>query len=137
MNATNERIKRWQAPPRPDWVKRINEEGRHLDLRAVVPLDAESLISHAIRNTALTDFGDDGWREPFEVLVKSFDEEADLTLMGRLMTRSDLLMHLEGRLRIEDAYKRHPEIEDQALSPPILIVGSGRSGTSMLQNLLS
>jgi hypothetical protein len=47
------------------------------------------------------------------------------------------MMHLEARLRIEDTYKRHPEIGEQELSAPILITGSGRSGTSAMQNLLA
>src|SRR5262249_41519680 len=92
---------------------------------------------HAKANTGLSDFGIDDWVEPFRIFIKALDEEADLTLMGRLMTRSDILMHLEARLRIEETYKRHPEIDAQQLAPPILIIGSGRSGTSALQNLLS
>jgi hypothetical protein len=57
--------------------------------------------------------------------------------MGRILTRSDILMYLEARLRVEEEYRQHPEIEDVELAPPMLIVGSGRSGTSALQNLLS
>jgi hypothetical protein len=71
------------------------------------------------------------------VLIKSLEEESDLTLMGRLMTRSDLLMNLEARLRVEEAYSQHPEIGDQDADSPILIVGSGRSGTSAILNLLA
>src|SRR4029453_18721287 len=114
-----------------------NEEGACLDLKSVVPLDEDSLLSHARKNTGLSDFGSDDWHEPFRIFIKSLEEEADLTLMGRLMTRSDILMHLEARLRIEDEYKRHPQIEDEEMRSPILIVGSGRSGTSAMLNLLS
>ena len=57
---TEDRRRRWQPRPRPDWVRRINEEGRVFDARAVVPLDEDSLLAHAIRNTGLDDFGDDG-----------------------------------------------------------------------------
>ena len=135
--ADNYRVKQWTPPARPDWVKRINEEGRCLDLKAVIPLDEESLIAHARRNTGLSDFGSDDWREPFQVFIKALDQEADLNLMGRLMTRSDILMNLEARLWVEDTYKRHPEINDIALSPPVNIIGSGRSGTSAILNLLS
>lgn len=135
--SANYRVKAWRPPPRPDWVRRINEEGRCLDLKSVVPLDERSLIDRARMNTGLSDFGIDDWVEPFRVFLKALDEESDLTLMGRLMTRSDILMHLEARLRIEDTYKRHPEIGDQRLAAPILIIGSGRSGTSALQNLLA
>lgn len=133
----NYRFKQWTPPPRPEWVQRVNEEGRCLDLKSVVPLDENSLIERAKANTGLEDFGQDDWYEPFQVFIKSLDEEANLNLMGRLMTRSDLLMHLEARLRIQDTYKRHPEIEEEEIKAPILIVGSGRSGTSALQNLLA
>jgi Sulfotransferase family len=134
---SNSRVKQWKPPQRPEWVRRMNEEGACLDLKSVVPLDEASLIGRAKHNTGLSDFGSDDWYEPFKIFIKALDEESDLTLMGRLMTRSDILMHLEGRLRIEDTYKRHPEIDAQTLSPPILIVGSGRSGTSAMLNLLS
>jgi hypothetical protein len=46
-------------------------------------------------------------------------------------------MHLEARLRVEEAYKRHPEIDQQQVESPILIVGSGRSGTSAILNFLA
>jgi Sulfotransferase family len=133
----NYRLRRWQPPPRPDWVRRVNEEGSFLDLKSVVPLNEDSLISVARSNTGLSDFGDDDWYEPFKMFIRSLEEEAELNLIGRLLTRSDLLMYLEARLRIEDTYRRHPEIDAQELAPPMLIVGSGRSGTSAIQNLLS
>ena len=72
----------------------MNEEGRYLDLPAVVPLDEESLLTHACRSTGLEDFGDAGWQEPFSVLLRALEEEADLTLMGRLMARNDLLIFM-------------------------------------------
>jgi hypothetical protein len=136
-NDENYRIQLWKQPPRPEWVKRVNEEGSYLDLKGVVPLDVQSLISAAKANTGLSDFGSDDWYEPFQHFVKALDEEAELNLMGRILTRSDLLTYLEARLRIEDEYKRHPEIGEQELAPQILIVGSGRSGTSAMQNLLA
>src|SRR5262249_23761253 len=98
--------------------------------------DPDSLIASAMRSTGLSDFGDDDWREPFELVVKSMEEEADLNLMGRLRTRSEILQLLEARLQIEDWYKRHPEIDDEAVSEPRFIVGQGRSGTSVLSNVL-
>ncbi|HKR45822.1 MAG TPA: sulfotransferase [Paraburkholderia sp.] len=137
MGDNNYRVKSWTPPPRPEWVQRINEEGRHLDLRGIIPLDADSLISHAKRNTGLDDFGGDDWLEPFQIYVRSLDEEADLNLMGRILSRSDLLMYLELRLCIEALYKQHPEIDDVVLAPPVLVTGSGRSGTSALQNLMA
>jgi len=127
----------WMPPARPDWVARVNEEGRHLDIAGIVPLDPDSLIRTATANTGLSDFGADDWRAPFEALLEAYDREANLTLTGRIMTRSDLLMFLEGRLRLEDLYKRHPEIEEERIEAPIWILGQGRSGTSILQKLMA
>ena len=127
----------WQPPPRPEWVRQVNEEGRCMDISGVVPLDERSLLDTAMRNTGLSDFGADDWREPFSIFVKALQEESELNLMGRIKTRSDILILLEARLRIEDTYKRHPEIEDEQIVQPIIIVGQGRSGTSFMQNVLS
>lgn len=126
----------WTPPERPEWVRRINEEGACMDIEGIVPLDERSLLETAKQATGLSDFGADDWYEPFNILVKSLEEEAELNLMGRLMTRSDLLMILKARLQIEDTYKRHPEIEDGEIRKPLMIIGQGRSGTSFLQNVL-
>jgi len=135
MNAP--RQANWTPPPRPDWLARVNEEGRGMDLASLVPLRPAELIATAMANTGLSDFGKDEWREPFEVLLKAIDDEADLNLFGRLMTRSDLLIWLQERLAIEEAYRRHPEIEDEVVAAPVFIVGQARSGTSILFELLS
>lgn len=127
----------WQPPVRPEWVQRINAEGAGLDLKGVVPLDPESLLATATRNTGLNDFGTEDWREPFERFCRALDDEAELNLMGRIMTRGELLMYLEARLRIEDLYRQHPEIEEQEIAAPIWILGQGRTGTSMLQTLMA
>jgi hypothetical protein len=126
----------WEPPERPAWVRRINEEGGCMNISAVVPLDENSLLESARRATGLSDFGDDDWREPFQIYVDSLEREADFNLMGRLRTRSEILYLLEARLKIEDTYRRHPEIEDEQITQPIIIVGQGRTGTSYLHNIL-
>ena len=127
----------WVPPVRPEWVQRVIDEGAFMDIKGIVPLDAESLIATAKKNTGLSDFGDDLWYEPFTILVKAIDEEAEQHLMGRLLTRSHLLLLLEARLRIEDTYKKHPEIDDEVIKSPFFIIGQGRTGTSILQRIMA
>lgn len=134
MNGT---ARYWQPPARPDWLAAIIDESRHMDPAAIVPLDAENLIDTARRRTGLSEFGADDWREPFEVLTRSLDKDADLHLFGRIMTRNELLNLLEARLRIEETYRRHPEIDHEVIDAPVIITGLGRSGTSILFELLS
>lgn len=81
----------WTPRPRAEWVQRLNDKGRHLDISGIVPLDSASLRETAMRNTGLADFGADDWREPFEMFVQSLEKDAALNLTGRIMTRSELL----------------------------------------------
>lgn len=128
---------RWVPPERPGWVTAVNAEGRNLDPGGVVPLDPQSLITQAVRETGLEDFGDDGWREPFERLSRELDEDAGLNLLGRLLTRQDLLILLVARLRLEATFQAHPEIADEEILDPLVIVGQPRTGTSAMQELLA
>src|SRR5271154_661343 len=120
----------WKPQKRLEWVEAVNAAGRGLDIRSIVPLNGDELIATAIKNTGLSDFGVDDWREPFHVLVKAVEEEADLNLLGRIMTRSEILRVLQSRLQVEETYRRHPEIGDQVIKAPLIIPGLARTGTS-------
>ncbi|MFK7977703.1 MAG: sulfotransferase [Halioglobus sp.] len=126
----------WVPPGHPQWLEAMNREGEYFDLEAVVPLDEASLLEQAMQKTGLRDMGDDLWREPFAIYVKALAEEAQLTLMGRLMARSDIVLWLSARLQVVDVLKQHPEILEEEIIAPMVIVGLPRSGTSILFELL-
>jgi hypothetical protein len=124
---------------RPEWLHGLNDVGRMLlaSDAPVVPLHEEALLAEACRNTGLDDFGDDSFREPLHILLDSLDNEARLTLMGRVLARSDALNLLENRLQIQETFAKNPEIESERIEGPIFIVGLPRSGTSILHELLA
>jgi hypothetical protein len=127
----------YRPNPRPEWVDRINAEGAVLG-DGLVPLDEQSLLDEASRSTGLTDFGeDDGWRQHFRVLLQAIEQEANLNLLGRLLTRADFLIYLRARLQVVDWYRRHPEIDDEVIRGPVFIVGLPRSGTTILHETLA
>ena len=128
---------KWTPPPRPDWLAAFNDEAPAMEIDSLVPLDPEELIETAKRTTGFDDFGSDEWRAPFEILVRSLDEEAELHFFGRLMTRMDILLWLQALLGIEAAFKEHPEIADEKIDRPVVIAGLSRSGTSILFELLA
>lgn len=132
-----DRRSRWVPRERPDWVTKVNTELGHLDMVGVVPLDEGSLLNAAMARTGLSDFGDDAWREPFQVLIKSLEEEAELNPLGRLLARHDLLNALAARLQVEQTFKDHPEIADEQIDAPLLIIGQGRCGSTALHTLMS
>ena len=131
----------WTPPPRPEWVEELNAFGRQLGSpAALVPLDEQSLLDTARGQAGLDDFGDDdssAWRDGLGVFVRALEDEADLTLLGRLMARNDLVRALVNRLEVRATLARHPEIADVPIDAPLLVVGTGRSGTSLLHELLA
>ena len=132
---TIDRRRIYEPNPRPEWVARINTEGRTLG-DGLVPLDEQSLLEEASRSTGLSDFGDGSWRTHLRVLLRAIEDEGNLNLLGRLLTRADFLMYLRARLQIVDWYRRHPEIDDEQIRQPVFIVGLPRSGTTILHETL-
>ncbi len=123
---------------RPDWVSHFNQFGPACgDARYLVPLDAEPLIEAARQATGLKDFGEGDWREDLDSLLWSMNEEANLTTLGRLMVRAELLRTLQVRLRLVAFWASHPEVLDSPVHAPIVIAGAARTGTSILQEVLS
>jgi hypothetical protein len=102
-----------------------------------VRLSVDSLLEKATANTGLTDLGSDEFREPLTLLVESLETEANLSLMGRLVARGDLLRTLENRLRMVDLFRQHPEIAGEPIERPIFVVGPPRTGTTIFHDLLA
>jgi hypothetical protein len=123
--------------PRPVWMKTLNEIGNGLDIAGIVSLAPESLMQQATANTGLSNFGDGDWIESFTILMKAIDTEAHLHLTGRILTRAEVLVYLEARLRIVDWYRSHPEVDGEVIDRPVFITGYGRSGTTILFEVLS
>jgi hypothetical protein len=95
------------------------------------------LIDKARSKTGLDDFGTDDFREGLEVLTTSLEQEANLNAVGEHAVYERIVLHLEQRLRIEDWYRRHPEIADEAIARPLFGVSLPRTGSSALSFLLS
>ena len=100
-------------------------------------LDAPTLVSAAVAQTSLSDFGGDSYREGLDRLVEALGREDRLTALGEEILGGRLRMLLANRLRIEDVYRHHPEIEDQEVQGPLFIIGLPRTGTSALSQLLA
>jgi hypothetical protein len=102
-----------------------------------ISLDAESILAEAREKTGLDDFGDDSFREPMERLLRSLEEEAELSAVGRAMQRARVVGLLVNRLRAEDHFERFPEILDEQIREPLVIVGLARTGTTMLHRMIA
>jgi hypothetical protein len=101
------------------------------------PLSADRLHRLASKKTGLTDFGNPSYRVGFDKLLASLNEEARLTPLGRLIATEEVLTALTNRLQLEAHHQQHPEIGAEPIRSPIIMMGMGRSGTTILHELLA
>jgi hypothetical protein len=101
-------------------------------------LTADALEAAALQGKPVSTLGnDDGWREPFEILVQSLREEADLNPLGLAMAQGQIVMMLRARMRATKLWRAHPEILERPLPAPVIVIGQMRSGTTRLHRLLA
>ncbi|MGN6475116.1 MAG: sulfotransferase family protein [Mycobacteriales bacterium] len=129
-----------QRYTRPDWVRRLNAmadasgSARHL-----VPIDAGALVDSARESTGIAEFadvGDGDWEGRLRAVAASIDA-SDLTVVGRLMTREELLRCLRTRLHLGAERAGNPAVADEQIVAPIVVTGPARSGTTILFELLA
>ncbi len=101
------------------------------------PLSADQLVALARRRTGLTDFGETAFFDPLQKLLHACYEEGNLSLVGRVATRWDVVRFLSNLLRLFDEEQRAPEILARPVDRPIFISGLPRSGTTFLHSLLA
>jgi len=130
------RITDWRKPHLPLPLSAFNAIAEW-PARKRVKLDVDSVLADARKRTGLENFGSDHFLEPLEVLSSALRTEAPLSAFGRLVARHFIVQMLVGRLRLEELYRLHPEIEDVTIERPIIVAGLPRTGTTHLFNLLS
>jgi hypothetical protein len=122
------------------WVRMANRLGKLAERAGfrTPSLATESLMAQAEQRTGLTNWGESpSFLEPLERLTHPSEDRACLTWIGHLLLRHTLVERLTCRLRIEQALALSPEIRDTPVPSPLLVVGLPRTGTSLLQGLLS
>jgi hypothetical protein len=130
-----------RALSHPDWLRRMNLFADAVgDARLVVGLDPEELLDGARQATGLDDLGAaewPGWEEGFRRLLTAIDDEAQLHLVGRLLTRAEALRVFETWLRLQAHWRAAPAVAGEVVEAPVFVVGPPRTGTSILLELLA
>ena len=122
----------------PVWFRMINGVWRSLYFAgAEIDLDKDTLIRAARKITGLHDLGSDFNIEPLEKLLWSVEHEADLSPVGRFITKERFVSLLSIRLKAEEIFRKNPQILQQELYPAWFIIGLQRTGTTKLQRLLA
>jgi hypothetical protein len=100
-------------------------------------LDAEQLVETACARTGLDDLGPDTFRDGLDRLLDGLRTEARLNDIGRAITPENLLLPLTNRLGLVDWHRRHPEIGAADVGPVVAMIGMGRTGTTIVHDLLA
>jgi hypothetical protein len=127
-----------EADLRSHMLRSLNWAGARL---AAVGLEVPSLTSEAITRAAqkragCRDLGGDSFREPLSRYLQAVREEAELSLFGRLAVKGMLVESLRNRIELARWAREHPEVRDERIEAPWVIVGLPRTGTSLLSILL-
>lgn len=124
---------------RPDWVRRLNAMGDAVGGAVrMVPLVADHLLDHTRTTTGVDDPGDLGdgdWEGRLRALVDAVNE-SDLHVVGRMLTREELMRGLRTRFLVGERWRRDPSIAEEVIDAPIVVTGPARSGTTILFELL-
>jgi hypothetical protein len=98
--------------------------------------DVATMLAEARTKEGLDDVGPGAFEEPLGILLDSY-REAGLNDVGTFILRQGVVHSLRMRLRAQEWFRRHPEIADEVIVAPVVVVGMMRSGTTLVQRLLA
>ena len=100
-------------------------------------INANEILDQAKSETGLSDLGEPLFFEGLNRLIDSINNEANLNEIGTQAQPIRIQGLLTNRLRFEEDLKKFPEILDQEIIAPIVIVGLPRTGSTMTHRLLA
>ena len=99
-------------------------------------MNPEEVMSAARQATGLDDFGGTEFGEGLEVYCSAVEAEAALNDLGRMAVEANVVASLANRLKIVDWAERHPQVAEERIERPLVVIGMFRAGTTLLSNLL-
>lgn len=99
-------------------------------------LTPDGLLAASSARTGLTDFGDPGFREGFDLLLEDI-RRLDLSVESTAASAFRIGQSLDTRALAVKGLKKRPELLDRPIRAPIIIAGLVRSGTTALHLLMS
>ncbi len=124
-------------PRRPLGLRVGSAVLRPLLPRITTAIEPGALLDEAARVEGRRDDEHDVMADRLGHLTASINAEARLNTFGTLATSTRLVGLLRSRLRHQALLADHPGIRDITIERPIVVTGLQRTGTTLLQRLLS
>src|SRR6516162_8548519 len=99
-------------------------------------LTLEPLLDAALAEAGRRRFGDESFLPNLEKALE-IPTRLNMSARGLMGVQANFKRFLVNRLRWEADVERHPEILNEDVSDPIIVLGVPRSGTTKLQRFLS
>ena len=99
-------------------------------------LKLDDFMNMASSETGLSDWGEKDFIPSLECLINSFYSQ-EQELARHIFFRNECLRLLKNRLYIQHNLAKYPQIKKRTIQKPIFIIGLGRTGSTLLHNLLS
>lgn len=99
-------------------------------------LEVDALLNQAQAQAGLDDFGADTYAEGLTAYCESVNADARLSEVGAVAIPGTVVAALVNRLRVVDWLRRHPEVANEPIDAPIIVVGMFRAGTTFLSHVL-
>ena len=106
-------------------------------MMSAAALDVDRIVQLAADAAGSDDFGEATWQDGLGRLVAALAGEARLHELGEQIAAGELVTALANRAGITAWRAEHPEVADGDVVPPIVIIGQGRTGTTILYDLLA
>ena len=104
------------------------------------PLSANAMIDQAHKDTGVTAFDCDSYREGLDVFVEDFNDGIAKGLYldsGIERVRADCVKYLSDRLKVWGYLQANPELLERPIERPVFVMGVPRTGTTLMSNLLA
>jgi hypothetical protein len=96
----------------------------------------DDVVTRACERAGLEDFAGDSWQEGLHLLIDTCESVPGINPGGREFVYGQFVDALWNRLRVVDYVRQHPEVADEKIERPLVVLGLPRTGTSLASYLL-
>ncbi|THV33632.1 sulfotransferase family protein [Glycomyces buryatensis] len=121
------------------WVRPLNAAMTPALSRALRNPDAvfDRVVAKAEQASGMSAGQDPDFTEDFRQLLHRFADVPTISYMGWMGTVTEMGMRLENRLRIRRLHTENPEIANEPIDRPIIVVGLPRTATTLAHKVIA
>jgi hypothetical protein len=102
-----------------------------------VVVTPDDVLRMAQERSGLTDLDSDSWRPGLQILLEELHNSPVVTEAGRAYVIGEYVRVLATRLQVHEWVQRHPDVREQTIERPLVILGMPRTGTTVISYLLA